>query len=417
MRINDQEANRLRVLKAIRRAEPVARTELVGLTGLPAWAISEIVGDLLRRNLLIEQKAATSARGRPRVQLRLNPEAAYVAAAFLKPDATLAVEMADLRGDVRFATSFDLPRPATVEALAAEIAADIDQAIRTSPVPQKAIHSVGLGLPATIDGPAGVLHWLPPQPPRPVHFAAQVSDALGLPVFLDNTANVLTRAEHWFGEDRQVDDFSLIFVGLGMAAGRYVDGLLRAGGHGLNSEIAHMKLGFGDGPACICGARGCLTTYASLGGVVARCAELRGDPDPAGPVAMIETFRSYADAARAGDAGLRQVFDLAGKALGIGVANYVNVWDPSRVLVRVLDASFTELVEPPFRAALDENTLAPLRGLAKVSFAANTEAAFARGAAALVLERLYRDPATLGLNAHAPAPIARDAPRSQENHR
>jgi hypothetical protein len=55
MRLNDQEANQLRVLKAIRRAEPVARTELVQLTGVAGWAISEVVADLINRNMLVEE--------------------------------------------------------------------------------------------------------------------------------------------------------------------------------------------------------------------------------------------------------------------------------------------------------------------------------------------------------------------------
>ena len=118
MRIGDREANRLSVLKAVRRAEPVARTELSQVTGLSSQTISDLVAELLRRDLLIETKAPSVGRGRPRVQLQINPQAAHVIGAFLLPRGELLVEIADLRGDRLFARNFDLGRPRTLEDLA-----------------------------------------------------------------------------------------------------------------------------------------------------------------------------------------------------------------------------------------------------------------------------------------------------------
>ena len=63
MRINDQESNRLEVLKAIRRAEPVSRTELVKLTGLSSATISDITDELLQRGLLLEARAQIAGPG------------------------------------------------------------------------------------------------------------------------------------------------------------------------------------------------------------------------------------------------------------------------------------------------------------------------------------------------------------------
>src|ERR1700756_3081308 len=129
MRITDQEANRLLVLKTIRREEPVARTDLVKLTGLSNGTITEVIADLVRRKFVLEAKAPAVGRGRPRVQLMLNPNAAYVMAAFWLPDGSLSAEISNMRGDRLFGRTEALgPLPA-LAAMAERIAAILNQTI------------------------------------------------------------------------------------------------------------------------------------------------------------------------------------------------------------------------------------------------------------------------------------------------
>jgi predicted NBD/HSP70 family sugar kinase len=389
MRLSDQESNRLRVLKAIRRAEPVARTELVELTRLPRQVVSELVGQLAQRNLLLEERAPPSGRGRPRLKLRLNGRAATVVGAFLFPDFRLAVEIADLCGEGLWRTTCQLKREETLEALAKEIAAAVRRAVAAVALDRTTIHSIGLGLPAAVDGLRGVLHWLPGYAPDPVPFAAWVSGEVQAPVFLDSGANVLTRAEHWFGEDRQVDDFSLVALGLGIGLGQYSEGLLRTGDHGMSSQFAHVKVTPSDGPACVCGDHGCLMTYASMSGIVGRISEHRGLATPPGQ-GLTDAFKGFVGEAQAGDPGALAVFEFAGTALGQAIANYINVWDPTRIIVTCDSDALPSLIEASFRTSLNNHTVKVLRGRVPVRFRSTNPLAFAKGAAARVLEQLYR---------------------------
>jgi predicted NBD/HSP70 family sugar kinase len=400
MRINDQEANRLHVLKAIRRAEPVARTELVKLTGLSSATISDITGELLERGFLLEAKAQGSGRGRPRMQLLLNPGAAYVAGAFLHPDASLTVEISNARGDRIFARTTPVTRAPTVDALAGVIVAAVEETVAASPLRSSQISSVGVALPGVVDSIGGVLHWLQSYPIEPVPIAAMLEDRLQLPVIVDSSTNVIARAEHWFGEDRQLDDFSLFTVGLGMGFSQYLDGMLRAGAHGINSEIGHVKLNPGEGPTCLCGARGCLMTAATMFGAVLRICEARGQPRPR-LRHINDLFPVFAREAQEGERTARAVIDQVGRTLGIAVANHINMTDPARVLVLAQDAVFGDLIVAPFYAALQENTFGPLRGRIPVQFKIAPEARYSHGAAAMVLERLYRAPAPQKLTAPA----------------
>lgn len=191
MRISDQEYNRLRVLKAIRRNEPVSRTELAQLTGLAGGTITEVVGELVRRNVLVEEKVTTNRMGRPRIALRLNPEAAFVVSATLPVGGSVAVEIANARGDTLFRKSVPFGKAETIEALIEGVGAGIEQTIAAGPIPKAAIHSVGVALPAIVDGEAGVLHWLATYPVRPVPVAALLQDRLQLPVVVDNGTNIV----------------------------------------------------------------------------------------------------------------------------------------------------------------------------------------------------------------------------------
>ncbi len=388
MRLNDQKFNRLRILKAIRRAEPVARTDLVTLTGLPRQVVSELVSSLLERKLLLEERVAPLGRGRPRMALRINGEAACVLGAFLFPDLQLGVEIVNLRGERLLHRRTLVGRRPSLHSLALEIARTVDEAIGMTSLERSSIHSVGLGLPAAIDSLDGILHWLPGYPSEPVPFAAWIADMLGMPVSLDSGANVLTRADHWFGDDRQVEDFTLVSVGLGIGLGKYEGGLLHVGDHGINSQFAHLKVTPDGGPQCACGDHGCLMTYSSVSGILARISEMRGEAAPRGD-SLQGAFAGAADDASRGDTIARLAFERAGRVLGTTVANYINLVDPKRVVIACDERQIVDLIEPTFTAALSASTLAVLRGLTEVRFQVTEDISFARGAAARVLEQLY----------------------------
>lgn len=105
---------------------------------------------------------------------------------------------------------------------------------------------------------------------------------------------------------------------------------------------------------------------------------------------MQDALQAFAQDARAGDRVAQEVFDFAGASLGVAAANHINVFDPARLLLLVQDATFSQMIEGPFRAALAESTHTALRGRVPVHIRASEEMAFAKGAAALVLERMYR---------------------------
>lgn len=389
MRISDSELNRLQVLKAIRRAEPVARTDLVKLTGLATGTISQLTADFVRRGLALEEKASGRAMGRPRIELRINAEAGYVLSLFHRTFGLATLEIVDLRGDPVFSYSVELDRDATLPDRARRLARVIDEAIAASPLSKDQIYRVGVVVHGLVDSQKGEVHWLATYPEGPVPFARLIEDELGIQVAIDNDTNIIARAEHWFGAEGQVDDFAALVVTTALSSAYYAGGVLWAGASGLNAEIGHTKIGGPDPRPCYCGMTGCLATYCATFGIVGRICEQRGEaaPDLADEGALL---RRFAEDARAGEPVASGAFDLAGRMLGLAVANMLVDRDPGRVMIMAFEPDLLALIRPAFDAALEANTLPTAFKRADVRFALIDPDHYRKGAAALALEQIYR---------------------------
>lgn len=381
---NDQASNRLRLLKRLRRAEPVSRTELTALTGLASATVTALTADLVRRGLILERKVHLPGRGRPRVALSLDASAAYAAGAFVDINGTLVTQIVDLRGaPVFFRTALIRPTD-SLEEFADEIGRLAEEAVAASGLRRSQIRRAGIALPGLIDSVTGVLHWMHTFPPGPVPFAALVERRLGIPVVLDNSSNIIARGEHWFGNEPGGEHFVLIDVGLGIGSARYAGGSLWLGAHGLNPEISHTKVVPEGGRQCFCGASGCVSAYASLASIMAQIRELRGLPSHDFPAVLAACLEVLAN-----DAEARRVFERAGMLLGVAVANYVNATDPQLVIMNYHHRCFTDLMAASFRSSIEDNMLPPLRHQTKLEFVEASTDQFRRGVAALVLEQIY----------------------------
>ncbi|HEX8059092.1 MAG TPA: ROK family transcriptional regulator [Novosphingobium sp.] len=392
MRMSDQAYNRLSMLKALRAAEPISRTDLAELSGLNGGTITAIVRDLVERGLVIEERVASANRGRPRVNLRINPEGAFVAGATMNDDANLITEIVDLRGQpigpAHIAQYAPTPDPAV---LAEQFAELITQAIAASPVPRDSIAQIGIGVPAIVESRTGIIKFFETFEGLPFPFAQAIERELGIPTRVDNNVNLLARAEHWFGESTGVDDFTLVQVDLGLGGARYQQGQLLIGSHGVEAEMGHTKVVPEGGRRCHCGAQGCLQTYSSMSGIAFHAAELAGEEAPSLP-SLRGNFAELAERAMAGEAGIVALFDQAARYLGRAMANHINMQDPARITVLTKSPALISLFTDPFFAALHSDTLPVLRDPERVTFKLMTDTNYARGAAAMVLEQIYLSP-------------------------
>jgi predicted NBD/HSP70 family sugar kinase len=380
----EQDASRVRLLKHVRRAGAISRVELVEATGLSKGTVTELTAELVRKGVLAELPGVASARGRPRIDLRIVAGAAYAIALIPLSDGQVSLDVIDLNGE-RVYSEFGDFADSGLDRLADRAAEVIDAAIGRSGVARSLLRHAAVVLPAQVDRHRGVVHWMPQHGwHEPQAIGPRVAARLGFPVTVDNRASVVARAEHWFGKGDIADDFSCIaLLERGMGAARYRGGLLQTGTHGMNSEFAHVKVAFEAGRPCFCGGTGCLAAYASVMGILRHA---QGEGAALGDV----QFGDLVERARAGEAAAAALFETAGRALGTAVAGHINESDPGRVLIVASAAPLPDLIGPAFRAALAQQTLRTLLPRTSVEFRTIAEEDYWKGAASLALEELYR---------------------------
>lgn len=389
MRISDPELHRLQVLKAIRKMEPVARTDLVKATRLAGGTITQLTADLLGRRVLIEEKVAGSGAGRPRMALRINAAAGHALSVIPLPNGRISLEIVDLKGDCVFFRESSVERVDTLEQWAHRVAALIAAAIDESPLSKRQIRRIGIVVHGVVDNVGGIVRWVAYYPDKDVPVASIVEKQLRIPVVVDSEANVIARAEHWFGGYTQLDDFSIIVVDQGLNSAHYVDGMLWRGAHGINPEFGHTKVFIGEGRPCYCGGAGCLVTYSAIFGIVSQICECRGlKPPPQRK--LISAFRQFAAEAREGDQQLRDIFGKAASILGTAIANMISERDPGRLLVVAFEPDLLSMMSNGLLCALKANTLPALAGRAEVEFKLIDANQYRKGSAALALEHIYR---------------------------
>jgi glucokinase len=190
----------------------------------------------------------------------------------------------------------------------------------------------GIGVPGIIDVEAGMMRKsanLPGWSDYPVR--DEIERRLGARVFLDNDANVAALGEKWLGAARDADDMAMITLGTGIGGAIILNGKIFYGMSGMAGEFGHVTIE-PNGVPCGCGNRGCAERYASATAVVrmAREAIASGDAPELAKAANADpdfSAKSVYDLAMKGDAAAQRIFTRFGEALGILLADLVNVLD------------------------------------------------------------------------------------------
>jgi glucokinase len=224
--------------------------------------------------------------------------------------------------------------------------------------------AVGLGAAALIDFSRGLILGAPDLAWRNLAIVDLLRDRVGLPVVLDNDANVAALGEATYGAGRGGGDQIMVTVGTGIGGGIIIDGRIYRGSRGAGAELGHMVVD-PHGPVCGCGNHGCLEAHAS-GTAMGRMARERiregdgsGVLDLAGNVDSI-TGAIVGHAALHGDAFALSIVREAGWWLGVGLASFVNIFDPERIGVGGgVTQGIGEILLEPARASMRNYVLLP----------------------------------------------------------
>ncbi|WP_239073140.1 ROK family transcriptional regulator [Sediminihabitans luteus] len=346
-----REANRLRLVDAVKRFGGLTQVELAAATGLSTATVSTIVKELIAAGVV--ETHTTSRSGRRAQKVTIARRVGLVAGVQVG-HRHLQVTLADFSRTVVAEQQMPLPAEHRLDTGLDRVALLIVDLLERVGAQTDELLAVGLALPAPVDSATGMISvrgvlrgW------DDTHIGQVLSKRLATPVFVENDANLGALAEHDFGAARGARDSIFVRASYGTGAGLVLGDHLHRGYAGTAGEIGHVQI-TPDGPICRCGNRGCLETVV---GATALLEMLRTSHGPL-------TLRDVIAQAIEGDPGCRRVVADAGARIGAAVATLATGINPQCVVVGGELAETGEVLVGPLREAVLRhvvpNTLAPL---------------------------------------------------------
>lgn len=254
------------------------------------------------------------------------------------------------------------------------------------------VEAVGFGIPSLIDRRTGTSVVAINLPLDNLPFGALMSERLGLPVAVDNDGNVAVLAEHRAGVAVGCDDVLLLTIGTGIGGGLILGGEVYRGWIGSGAELGHMVIAL-DGPPCFgnCPSNGCLEAMASGSALMREARAIAAEhPDSklgqAYSAGRLLNGALVTELAHDGDPAAASVLELIAVRLGVGLASYVNIFNPELIVLGGGVMAAGDMLLGPIQDEIARRALPPSRDNVRVLRAHFGPEAGMIGAAALALD-------------------------------
>ena len=325
---------RQQVFELVRAAGLIPRVQLAKDLGVSPASVTTISSELIETGLIEEVAAPRdndAGRGRPAVALGVRAQAHRVAGMKLSDREHTAV-IVDFAGKLIADESIPRrPGPMSLPEILDTIETLLARVCTKAGVARADLSAVGIGLPGFVDCAEGVVFWSSILAERAVPIAAAATSRLGLPVYIDNDANLVALAELWFGAGRSLSDFAVVTIEHGVGMGFVMNHRIYRGAQRLGMELGHTKVQL-DGALCRCGQRGCLEAYVADYALAREATTaLNWGHKESQPINVL--LESLYDHAKAGNATAKSIFRRAGRYLAVGLSNVVNLFDPSLIIL------------------------------------------------------------------------------------
>ena len=325
-----REINSRIMLNLVRKHQPVSRADLMRYSGLQRSTVSAITQQLIDKQWLREVALGNLPRGRKPTFLHLNTERCRVVGVDVQPDFTRFV-LADL--DSGFLAQESMPTEKDPQDFVARLSDRIINLVKAHP--HRSYEGVGISLPGRVDSSRQQLVFSSTLGWRKVDLKSMLEHNLGLPVELENTANVCALAELWSGQYTMgIDNLLAVTVSDEIGVGMILNGQLARGSNGTAGEFGHVTVVPG-GPKCRCGNAGCWEALASNSAALRHYTESafvgKGKANPENTVKL--SLGDIIRLADRNDVSACKALDRMAYYLGAGIAMLVTGLAPDIVVV------------------------------------------------------------------------------------
>ena len=378
------------VLKLIWHEQRTSRADIARYTGLSRSTVSEIIEVLLNTGLIAEIGAGKSSGGRRPIVLEFQDEARCILGVDL--GAThVAVALIDLRGRVLSWKEKNHPVRTDPDGARALVMQLCDECLEECSNLSSQLIRIGVAVPSPVDP-------LNPKMLSEIVIPAwhgesgleELQKRYGVPVHVDNDANLGALAEYSWGAGKGVDDFVYIKIAHGIGAGYILNGTVYRGAGGVAGEMGHLPID-PNGELCVCGLRGCLATFVGKPALAKRTKELLGNYSDSILKDKECTLQEIETAALSGDQLALQLVKEVAEYLGIAISGWFNLMNPNLAILGGGLVGLGEHLLGPLRAKVRNSTLVS-KAAVDIKISELGSRTVAIGAATLALEAMFADP-------------------------
>jgi predicted NBD/HSP70 family sugar kinase len=387
--LDSQRPLRQQVFERVRAAGLIPRVQVAKDLGISPASVTTLTLELIEAGLIEEVAApreGEAGRGRPAVALGVRATAHFVAGMKLSDREHTAV-IVDFAGNLIADDAIPRsPGPMALETILAAIETLLARVCAKAGMSPSQLSGVGIGVPGFVDSAEGMVLWSSVLLDRDVPLAAAAGRQLGLPVTIDNDANLVALAELWFGNGRGLSDFAVVTIEHGVGMGLVLNHRIYRGAQRVGLELGHTKVQL-DGALCRCGQRGCLEAYIADYALAREATTaLNWVHKESQPINVL--LESLYDHAKAGNATAKSIFRRAGRYLAVGLSNVINLFDPALIILSGERMRYDYLYAAETLAEMDNLVINTGRPRPPIEIHAWGDLLWAHGAAALALSAL-----------------------------
>lgn len=250
------------ILNMIKDSDGVARSDLAKLTGMSATSMTRIVNELLELKLVQETALSSGGIGRKSILLKIKKEAFYVVGIdFSEIDILICIM--DFSGQI--ACKVSIPKIVDSNVVMEEIVERIYRTyllmLENSEIDNALVVAIGVGAIGSVDREQGIIRYEELTHQRNIPIKSLIESAFQKPTYIDNDIKCAIVAENTLGEMPNSDDVVMLAFGRGVGSAIINRGRIMRGHTNTAGEIGHTIVDFSDGRLCVCGRRGCLSSY------------------------------------------------------------------------------------------------------------------------------------------------------------
>ena len=387
------------VLDVIAAAPGISRAGIAARTGLAKATVSSLTERLSHADLVAATgPQSREGRGRKGTGLALSATGPHGLGLEIAVD-YIATCLVDPHGELRrYRVRRGDNRGRSVRQVLALSARAVRTALRDAADMGVPVGGLAIAVPGIVESASGLLRTAPNLAWTDVDVAGSLrerTDLDSVPVLVGNEADFAASAELLSGGRTELRDFIHVSGEVGIGGGVIIDGAVFRGVHGYAGEIGHLCVD-PSGPACRCGARGCLERLAGQEQILAAAgigpAAGDGTDRSAGTHTGERALRTLLDRLAVGDARAVAAVDAAARWLGAGLATVINAVDVPTVVLGGTYAALHPWLEQPLRAELDHRVISSRWSASSVLDSRLGAEAAVRGAAAAAVQTILDDP-------------------------